>query len=135
MIKQFLSFHVWSTVIQQPITLPSLPQVPLALHQAIIQQPRQYIHIKTEPNVTAAASNIPAQLHTKNNTTFRSNVPISQGTSSSIKNIERSDQTTPTNIKIENDHSQDDQCDNSSNSSSSISPCSNSSITGNECTY
>ena len=121
-------------VIHQPI---ALPQVPLALHQTIIQQqPRQYIHIKTEPNITAAASNIPAQLNSTNKSNAKTitSSAISSSTCksksfSAEKNVvsKLSNQTIVTNIQKEVDSAPDDQCDSNSNSSS-ISP---NSITGN----
>ena len=120
-------------VIHQPI---ALPQVPLALHQTIIQQqPRQYIHIKTEPNLTAAASNIPAQLNSANASTAKNissstiSTSVSNTKSSSTgKNVVTKAAGTPigANVHMEVEPSADDQCDNSSNASS-ISP---NSITG-----
>ena len=119
------------------MALPSLPQVPLALHQTFVQQPRQYIHIKTEPNLTAAASNIPAHLHSTINVGTKSTAASIVSSSraedivSQAKSTTKSGQLTTTNIKKECDSSSDDQCDNSTNSSPSISPCSTSPVLGN----
>ena len=121
-------------VIQQPI---ALPQVPLALHQSIIQQqPRQYIHIKTEPNLTAAASNFPAQLNStiiSTANTYSSNISTSASNtkvSPEGKNVILKTSGLPVgaNAQKEVDLSAIDQCDNSNTSPSSISP---NSITGN----
>ena len=120
-------------VIHQPI---ALPQVPFALHQSIIQQqPRQYIHIKTEPNLTAAASKIPAQLNSTNiSTANTSSSHISTSASSTKvspegKNVILKTSGLPVgaNAQKEVDLSAIDQCDNSNTYVSSISP---NSITG-----
>ena len=125
---------VLNAVIQQPITLPPLPQVPLALHQTIIQPPRQYIHIKTEPSITAAASNIPAHLPSSSNSTSRANSIVIRSPSTEDAPSLTAISCPPilTNVKEEMDASPDDQCDNSTTSSPSVSPNSTSSITGNQ---
>ena len=125
---------LFTTVIHQPI---ALPQVPLALHQTILQQqPRQYIHIKTDSNLTAAASNIPAQLNSANISTSKtiasSNLIASaSGTKQSSEGktsvLRTAGNTITTNVQKEVEPSVVDQCDNNSTSPSSVSP---NSITG-----
>jgi hypothetical protein len=128
-----LKFYFLNAVIQQPITLPRLPQVPLALHQTIIHPPRQYIHIKTEPSLTAAASNIPAQLPSSNTVTSKpSSIIIRSPSTEEIRSLTQiSGPPILANVKKEIDTFPDEQCDNSNNSSPSVSPGSTSSNTGN----